>query len=272
MLKTEQLEHIIKLALLTPYIAGERPVSLLIAAKVESGKTELMKKAALGVENGVVFLNDVTAWGIQNEYLDKIVSGEVKTIVIADLITPLSRSSDTVETFITFINGLIEDGVCAIQTYARSIRLDIPARCNLITSIAKEFLDDRRHRWTKVGFLSRVIPVSYEYGASSVFDIAQSIARREYRGEQPFTGLNFPEVPVEIELPSIIAQRIAAYAPQVIDAGHFANTLYGFRLQKQLQTLCMANTMLDGRDVVNDSDFDVIKGLGDFMNFNYRQI
>ena len=272
MLRTEQLEHIIKLALLTPYIKGERPVSLLISARVESGKTELIKKASLGIENGIAYMNDVTAWGIQNKYLDKIVSGEIKTIIIPDLITPLSRSSDTVETLVSFLNGLMEEGVCELQTFARSIQLRIPARCNLITSIAKEFLDDRRHRWTKVGFMSRVIPVSYEYGASSVYAIMQSIARRDYRDEGMFADLNFPNEPVEIELPDVIAQRIASYAPQIVDAGHFANTLYGFRLQKQLQTLCMANTLLDGREAVNDSDFDVIVGLGDFMNFNYRQI
>lgn len=272
MLRTRQLEHIIKLVLLTPYIKEERPVSLLISARVESGKTELIKKANLGIERGIAYLNDATAWGIQNKYLDKIVSGEIKTIIIPDLITPLSRSSDTVETFISFLNGLMEEGVCELQTFARSIRLDIPARCNLITSIAKEFLDDRRHRWTRVGFLSRVIPVSYEYGASSVYAIMQSIASRGYRNEHIFSDLNFPNEPVEIELPNPIAQRIAAYAPQVVDAGHYANALYGFRLQKQLQTLCMANTLLNGRRTVDDSDFDTIVELGDFMNFNYRQI
>ena len=120
--------------------------------------------------------------------------------------------------------------------------------------------------------MSRVIPVSYEYGASSVYAIMQSIAKREYRTEHDFADLNFPAEPAEIELPEAIAQRIAAYAPQIIDAGHYAHALYGFRLQKQLQTLCMANTMLDGRTTVDDSDFDVIVSLGDFMNFNYRQI
>lgn len=272
MLRTEQLEHILKLALLTPYIKGERPVSLLIAARVESGKTELIKKADVGVDNGVVYLNDVTAWGIQNKYLDKIVSGEIKTIVIPDLITPLSRSSDTVETLISFLNGLIEEGVCELQTFARSISLSMPARCNLITCIAKEFLEDRRHRWTKVGFMSRVIPVSYEYGASSIYAIMQSIARREYRNEENFSNLNFPDEPIEINLPEEIALKIASYAPQIVDAGHFAHALYGFRLQKQLQTLCMANTLLEGRETTNDFDFDTIVTLGDFMNFNYRQI
>ena len=272
MIRTAELEKIIKLALLTPYVKGERPVSILVSARVESGKTELMKKANLGIDRGIAYLSDMTAWGIQNKYLDKLMLGEIKTIVVPDLITPLSRSSETVETLVSFLNGLIEEGICELQTYARSIRLELPVRCNLITSIAKEYLEDRRHRWNRIGFLSRVMPVSYEYGASSVYAIMQSIASRAYREESIFNDLVFPTESVEIELPAPIAQRVATYAPQVIDAGRHAQALYGFRLQKQLQTLCMANALLEGRNTVTGADFDTIVVLGDFMNFNYRQI
>lgn len=272
MLKTEQLEHILKLVLLTPYIQGERPVSLLISARVESGKTEVIKKTDLGADRGIAFMTDLTAWGLQTKYLDDIASGNIRTIVVPDLITPLSRSSDTVETLVSFLNALIEEGVCEIQTYAKSLELKVPARCNIITSIAKEFLDDRRHRWTKTGFMSRVIPVSYEYGASTVFRIAKSIARREYREEGNFAELDIPREETEIELPLPIAEKVAELAPRVIDAGGNARRLYGFRLQKQLQTLCMANALFEGRETVNESDFEVIVELGDFMNFNYRQV
>jgi len=38
---------------------------------------------------GVVYISDCTAYGITRDILPKIVSGEVKTIMIPDLITPL---------------------------------------------------------------------------------------------------------------------------------------------------------------------------------------
>jgi len=272
MLKTQQLEHILKIALLTPYIKGERPVSLLVVARVESGKTEMIKKMELGAEMGIGFMTDLTAWGLQTKYLDDIASGKIRTIVVPDLITPLSRSSDTVETLISFLNALIEEGVCEIQTFAKSIQLKVPARCNVITSIAKDYLSDRRHRWTKSGFMSRVIPVTYAYKASTVFQIAQSIARREYRSESSFSSLALPREETEIELPLPIASQLAELAPRIVDSGRKAEELYGFRLQKQLQTMCMANAMLNGRDIVTQEDFDTIVELGDFMNFNYNPI
>ena len=47
MIKTQDLEYLIKLSVLSPYIKGERPVSMLVAARVESGKTEILEGYAL---------------------------------------------------------------------------------------------------------------------------------------------------------------------------------------------------------------------------------
>ncbi len=270
MIGTEELEHLIKLALLSAYVKGERPVSVLISARVESGKTEILRKAIHC--DGVLYIADATAYGIQKQYIQEIADGKIKTIVIPDLITPLSKSSDTVETFVSFLNGLIEEGIAEVQTYAMSLKLRTPSRCNIITSIAKEHLFDQRHRWSKIGFLSRVIPVSYEYAASTVYDIMQSIATREYHSEPEYINLSLPSKSVDVELPAKIAKDIAAFAPQVIDSGKFAGELYGFRLQKQLQTLCMANTLLEGRTKSNDSDFNTIKRLSNYINLRFKQI
>ena len=105
MIKTGELEHIVKLAIFSSYIADERPVSILISARVESGKTELLQKAKQC--DGILYLNDVTAYGLQKHYLTPISEGAIRTVIIPDLITPLSRSGDTVETFIAFLNMIL---------------------------------------------------------------------------------------------------------------------------------------------------------------------
>ena len=270
MIGTEDLELLLKLALTSAYIKDERPVSILICATVESGKTELLRKTMHC--DGVLYLADCTAYGIQKGYLREIKDGKIRTIIIPDLITPLSRGADTVETFVSFLNGLIEEGIAEVQTYAMSVKLELPARCNIITSIAKEHLFDQRHRWGKIGFLSRVVPVSYGYGASTVYDIMQSIANRDYHHETSFTSLKLPKTSIEIKLPKEIAQKIADLASVVIDQGKKAFTAYGFRLQKQLQTLCMANALYNNRDIVTIDDFNTIKNLSNFMNLNFKQV
>jgi len=270
MINTQELEHLIKLAVLSTHIKDERPVSVLICARVESGKTELLKKTIPC--KGIAYLGDATAWGIQKEYLDAITKREIRTLVIPDLITPLSRGSDTVETFVAFLNGLIEEGIVEIQTYALQKKLEIPARCNIVTSIAQEHLFDQRHRWSKMGFISRVVPISFEYAASTVYDIGQSIASEIYHEEDDFSDLVIPDDDIAITTPQEIALKIASLAPQVIDKRQLADKLYGFRLQKQLGTLCKTNAMMDNRETVNEEDFNTIKQLSNYMNLTFKQI
>lgn len=69
-------------------------------AKPESGKSTAMKQYR---ENkGVAYVTDCTAYGLTRDVLPKIVSGEVKTIMIPDLITPLSKSTKTRQSFVAF--------------------------------------------------------------------------------------------------------------------------------------------------------------------------
>ena len=213
MIGTEDIEKLIKLSLFSAYLDGEKAVSLLITARVESGKTELVRKASECAR--VLYITDLTAWGIQRKYLKQISDGEIRTLIIPDLITPLSKQSSTVETFISFLNNLIEEGVSEVQTYAMSLKLPNPARCNVIACIAKEHLFDRRHRWSKIGFLSRMVPISYEYGPSAIYDIMQSIALRGYKNEADFVDLNLPNSDVEVELPIDVAREIAGLAPHM---------------------------------------------------------
>lgn len=155
----EPLKKIVECALLSPYIKNEKPISLLIVGKAESGKSSVMKQYR---ENkGVVYLTDCTAYGITRDILPKIVSGEIKTIMIPDLLTPLSKQTKTRQSFIAFLNNLIEEGVAKIRTYSTVWNRDVKA--NVITAITDEALRDARHSWAKMGFLSRFIIFSYSY-------------------------------------------------------------------------------------------------------------
>jgi hypothetical protein len=166
LIDVEPLKKIIECCLISPYIKNERPISLLIIAKAESGKTSAMKMYR---ENkGVIYLTDCTAYGITRDILPKIVSGEIKTIMIPDLITPLSKSTKTRQSFASFLNNLIEEGVAKMTTYATVWNKDCNA--NVITAVTDEELRDARHNWAKIGFLSRFIMFSYSYSISTITD------------------------------------------------------------------------------------------------------
>ncbi len=93
LVKLEPLEKLIECALISPYIKNEKPISLLICASPESGKTAALKQYSKN--KGVIFMSDITAHGLNLYILPKIVTGEVKTIMIPDLLTPLSKQTKT---------------------------------------------------------------------------------------------------------------------------------------------------------------------------------
>jgi len=264
MIHAEKLEKLITLALYSGYLRNEKPLSLLIVAKPESGKTELVSKFAHN--QGIVFLTDATAYGITKTFLPVLEAGKLRYIIIADLVNPLSKQRATVDSFIAFMNSLIEEGVVEIHTYAIDFKKE-GIQCGLIATITDKALLDRRHKWASIGFLSRMLPVSYRYSQQTAMKILESIARRDYYHEEP-VRLGFPPEPVSVELPEKYARGIMRYSTALGQA----QQIYGFRYQKQFQVLLEADALMHGRDVVSEEDYEEVCGLLDFVNLKFCEI
>ena len=264
----ESLVDIIKLTLYTAYIKNvPKPNSLIIIAKPESGKTEVMRKFA--INKNVAYLSDVTAYGIQRDYLSKMEAGEVRHVIIPDLLKPLSRKESTVNTFITMMNSLIEEGVAAMSTYATSGPLVFkkPVRCGLVTAITGEEFRDHRHNWKKKGFLSRTVPFSYSYGIGTVNKVFETILELHYLKEREIK-LDIPKQDKEIRLLKKFARSILPSTATIAKA----QDTYGFRLQKQFQALLQASALDHNRKSVNASDVDRVLHLMSWVNFDEKPI
>ena len=171
--KVESVEEILKLVFASGYIKNAYPVSTIIVANVGCGKTSILKK--FSVTEGVAYITDVTAYGIINTFYKEIKEKNIKHLIIPDLIAPLSKAKSTVNTFISFINALIEEGILRISTYA--IDIEEPIKCGLVTAIAKEdlFSGHRKETWHRVGFLSRMIPISYSYSKVDILNMLETM-------------------------------------------------------------------------------------------------
>jgi hypothetical protein len=264
----EPLLEMIRLTLLTAYIRGvPKPNSLLIIARPESGKTEALKKFT--VNKNAAYLTDVTGFGIQRDWLTKIEAGEVRHIIIPDLLKPLSRKESTVNSFITMLNSLIEEGVSSMSTYATPgpVIFKKPVKCGLITAITSDEFSDNRHNWKKKGFLSRTIPFSYKYGMNTVTKVFNSIVDLDYNREHKIK-LDIPKQDVEIKLNPKYAKAILPSTATIARA----QETYGFRLQKQFQALLQASALDRKRRAVNSRDVDRILHLMNWVNFDENEI
>ncbi|MBN2185936.1 MAG: hypothetical protein JW732_00570 [Dehalococcoidia bacterium] len=141
-------------------------------------------------------------------------------------------------------------------------------RCGLITTITPEALRDQRAGWKKFGFMTRMLPVSYSYSASTVDAIFESILKHQYRGETPFNS-KLPDCDVMVSLPTDLTSEANILARLIAQAEGF----YGFRYQKQLQTLMMGSALYKGRGEVNKEDYDFVARLTfDYFNTNCNPI
>jgi len=255
------------LTIYTAYLKNvEKPNSLLIIAKPESGKTEIMKK--FSVNKKIAYLSDATAYGIQRDYFRSIESGEVRHILIPDLLKPLARKESTVKSFTTMMNGLIEEGIAGIATFASTrLQSEKHVKCGLITAITTDEFKDNRHNWKRIGFLSRLIPFSYSYGLTTVNRVFEHILGLQYLKEKEIR-LDFPKQDQEIKLPKKFAQAILPSTATIATA----QDTYGFRLQKQFQALLQASALESNRRTVNKCDVERVLKLMDWVNFDEKPI
>jgi hypothetical protein len=262
LVETELLKKIIECCLISPYVKDEKPISLLIVAKPESGKTTAMK---IYRENrGIVYMTDCTAYGITRDILPKLVSGEVKTMMIADLITPLSRSTKTRKNFVAFLNNFIEEGIAKITTYATIWEKE--TKGNVITAVTDEEIKSGRHEWSKMGFLSRFILFSYSYSMSAITKILSHYSEHGIPIRSKIIKL--PKKEVDIMLSKNIADQLNPIATKI---GENFN-LYGIRAKINFRCLLKALAVRNNKKEVTDEEFREFLQLADYMNFDMNVI
>ena len=123
---------IVETVLWTGWIEGHKPVSLILVAPPEEGKTTILQSVKYA--KGIIYISDVTLYGLANKIIEHQNRREiVNHIVIPDLINPLSRQRAVSQALIAFLNALIEEGIAKIKT--GSLIVEYPMQAGLITSI-----------------------------------------------------------------------------------------------------------------------------------------
>ena len=125
-----------------------------------------------------------------------------------------------------------------------------------------------------MGFMSRLLPISYTYNAGTQLEIHRAIANREYLSDTPIL-LNLPPQNVEIRLQAPQTDELIALASglnSILASSSNPERVYGFRLQRHLQSLAMASALRHRRDIVTQEDVDYLRSLSGCNNLEYYPI
>jgi hypothetical protein len=259
------IEQIIKLAIYSVAIKGETPLSVMLMAKAESGKTEILKKFAF--IKSVKYTTEFNT-NIFIDFAMEFQAGNKKTIMIPDFLRVTKRKYSTQANSLTIINAITEEGWSGKLPLGQTI--DKPINANLITAITKDEINDKRHKWAQIGFMSRFLPITFSYNNDTKQLIRSYIKDRVYHTD---IALDFeiPKEKVDIALPKKFANDIEEISKIVLSNLEDDN-LCGFRLQRQLQVLAMSSALSNQRNIVSEGDIEVVREVVKFINFKFEEI
>lgn len=261
-------------AFVTDPVDGYRPVSLLLIAKPESGKTTAIHHFA--TLPFVYYTEEITVKVLVDKVLRRAENKEIRFILIPDLLNCVKKQTYTREPLIQTLKSLVDEGVKNIETWHKQFSYKTFVKCGLITAITRSEFYAYQGRYSlysdlqRYGFLSRMIPFSYEYPIDKLMKIFEYVMSGKVEDNSQVTIPKIRQLKKEKyyepneELFSKllpISQKLASY----MDA-------YGIRTQKNLQKLCYANALLNNRDFVSKEDVEKVLYLGRWMNFDFNPL
>jgi len=263
MINTQIIEHCIKLAIYTAMLKKESPVSIMLVAPVEHGKTEILKRFAF-IES-VKIISDFNTFMFA-DFATEYQMNQKRTIIIPDFLRIVKKKYSTQSNSLTILNAITEEGWMGKLPLGQSI--DRPIKANVITAITQDEMQDKRHKWAKMGFLSRFIPLSFSYNEDTKQQIREYIKDRIYHSDitQDFE-IDMKDT-IDVALPKKIAEEIEVIAKSIA----LKNNFTGFRLQRQLQVLAMGSALSNKRNIVTEDDIAVIREISYFINFNFNKL
>lgn len=273
----QPLIDIVILTLQTAFVKdivdGYRPTSLLLIAKPESGKTTTMKEF-----NSLPFIyyaDEISVKPLIDHVFPKIQTKEIRFIMISDILNSIKKQKSTREPLLQTLKTLVDEGVERINTHHKQYTFKTPIKAGLITGITRSELYASQGRYSfysdfkRYGFLSRLIPFTYEYPIDKLDKIFHYIMSGESEGLKG-SVVKIRQFKREklFEPNEKLFSRLQRIS---MELGRYSDS-YGIRVQKNLQKLCYANALLNERDHITNEDIEKIFYLSRWMNFKFNPL
>lgn len=285
----EKFKNMIKYSIATAFVKPDKknimfsPVNLLLIASAECGKTRLLNQIKC-VKTYTTL--DLSPKIITSKIVPLLEKQEIAFLVIPDMIQMMGHKKTTSGSTIGFLNALIEEGIKDSDFYGLEFHLKKPVSAGLITAITTEEFYDNILKWNNIGFLHRILPISYDYSETTVQDIHNIISSGEL-----FKEINEINVkknkPVSIDIPKLIGSEIQILVYKIVDrfkelrvktykGGKNRNPkevyfdIKGFRLHDRLRQIIRAICFIDSkgkRKIVNADDFLKLRDISEILNF-----
>lgn len=275
---TDALKRHLLYVIFSGFLKNERPLSTLILAHPERGKTtEIMKFNALGC----IVVNDLTAYGLADiiEKMNETDRRMFHHLVIPDLERIGARSRTVRKQLLATLQVAMQEGITKIHTHFTKIECNPPIRLGVVMATTPTDLGDKRSVFRRLSFLSRLIPFTYEYSETRKAQILNFVKDEEHLKTESFTinKRTKTEVHISKEMKNnlkfyaiIMAWKIENFA-SLQDKQRSAK-LIGIRALEDLICYLKSIALSDRRRVVIDEDFKEFERMFEFFNFDFNDL
>ena len=267
--------------LYSAYLKNEDAISGLIYAWQERGKSTIV----LSVKHtGLLIEDDMTAYGLCRRLKKLHEKNKLKQyhhILIPDLEKVTSRSRTVKNELRSFLQTLMWDGVQRVDTY--NIHLELPSRLKIaIIACVTPDVFSPKSAFRRLGFLSRLIPFSFDYDDNTIDEILRFIGTLEEDKLRTQTIKILKKKKAEITIPQhylelleeksrTLAKTIDDFCPYKQDLNE--KRLIGTRAKRlltcYLKSICLARNEKTTFDENNWREFEIMFR---YFNFNMKKL
>lgn len=259
-LKLQPIIEIVRAAIWSGKIADEKPVSMMLVAEQESAKTECLKY--FRKTSTLIYLADLTSRGLL-QYKSDIQSGKLRHIVIMDLIRVVNHGKGVSNRTIQTLSSIIEEGESdSADAGGKTEWQDFPVM-GCLTAITPQYYKKKKGGWRDSGFLSRFLPVQFNYSEQTTHEIHSAIASGHKLPEPVPIKFHFAEQNTRATV--LLAEREAKQIQTKAEMLGKVNRTYGFRYHRALRVLAKASALIEKRPQVNQNDIAQVLHWSDFF-------
>ncbi len=257
MIGTRVAESLVQSVALSHLVKGYRRTSLLMLAAPESGKTTIASAADCKHVSRIAV---ISGRSVLSELRD---NPKTEFLIFNDLSAIRAMSTPAVNLLVVILNQVTQDERGRVAFAGKSVE-EITRPVGIIGCIPFKTFADHRARWRELGFISRMIPFAYSYGAELVAEIKDSIDAGGHGGKlRPVVKMPRGSArQVGVTMSPAITKELR----RVADAKSSDLGQLGIRLLQNYHVLIRAHAILHGRRACTREDMSFIRAVNEFVS------
>jgi hypothetical protein len=258
-----KLREFVQSLILTGRLKCSQPVSAMIIAEPERGKTSIVVEKQC---EALAIMTDVTGKGLQ---ILCQMNPRTTHIVINDMGIVGGHSPKTQNYFYAMLMAMTEEGIRSVAN-PDGVEATKAGRRGFIGCITTTQATDKRHAWHKRGLARRIVPFHFDYSEALVLKIKGEIDKDKSANFESINSFKIPEAPIQVEIDEKFSNEIRKLA----DVRAEKLRQLGISLLKNYRSLAKGHALLRTwkNPHVNENDVEFLKRIDPYIDWETAAI